>query len=100
MITIFCDFLNNQCYHQNFEQFSFVLSQKRNFFAEFFGENMYLKNHNICPRLRFLLKMFLSLHLKYLGSMMKLYKDDARDPCYDFLVTYAKILGEKISVFC
>jgi hypothetical protein len=33
-------FLKNQCYDQNLAQFSFVLSQKRQyFFAEFFGEN-------------------------------------------------------------
>jgi hypothetical protein len=46
MITIFCDFcqfsaknggfLKNECYDQLFSKFSFVLSQKRQFFAEFF----------------------------------------------------------------
>jgi hypothetical protein len=38
-LTIFCEkigvFLKNQYYDQNFAQFSFVLSQKRQFFAEF-----------------------------------------------------------------
>jgi hypothetical protein len=59
MITIFCDFrqffrkkigvfLKNQCYDQNFAYFTFVLSQKRQFFAEFFGENI-LKSYNIGP---------------------------------------------------
>jgi hypothetical protein len=33
-------FLKNQCYDQNFAYFSFVLSQIRQFFAEFFGENI------------------------------------------------------------
>jgi hypothetical protein len=33
-------FLKNQCYDQMFAKFSFVLSQKRQFFAEFFGENI------------------------------------------------------------
>jgi hypothetical protein len=33
-------FLKNQCYDQNFAKFSFVSSQKRQFFAEFFGENI------------------------------------------------------------
>jgi hypothetical protein len=33
-------FLENQCYDQIFAYFSFVLSQKRHFFAEFFGENI------------------------------------------------------------
>jgi hypothetical protein len=47
MITIFCNFrrknwrfLKNQCYDKNFALFSFVLSQKRQFFAEKFGENI------------------------------------------------------------
>jgi hypothetical protein len=50
MITIFGDFsifwpkigvfLKNQCYDQKFALFSFVLSQKHHFFAEFFGENI------------------------------------------------------------
>jgi hypothetical protein len=50
-LSIFCDFrqisakkmalfFKNQCYDQNFAYFSFVLSQKRLFFAEFFGENI------------------------------------------------------------
>jgi hypothetical protein len=61
MITIFCDLLpifgekigvciKNQCYDQHFAYFSFVLSQNANFFAEFFGENIF-KNHNTGPRL-------------------------------------------------
>jgi hypothetical protein len=37
---------------QNFALFSLVLSQKRPFFAKFFGKNIY-KNHNIGPRLSF-----------------------------------------------
>jgi hypothetical protein len=43
-LTIFCEkigvFLKNQCYDQHFALFSFVLSQKRKFFAEFFGINI------------------------------------------------------------
>jgi hypothetical protein len=43
-LTIFDEkngvFLKNQCCDQNFAYFSFVLSQKRQFFAEFFGENI------------------------------------------------------------
>jgi hypothetical protein len=61
MITIFCDFsqfsakklaffLNTNVMINLFSKFSFVLSQKRQFFAKFFGENI-LKNHNIGPRL-------------------------------------------------
>jgi hypothetical protein len=34
-----CVFLN-QCYDQIIFKFGFVLSQKRNFFAKFFGENI------------------------------------------------------------
>jgi hypothetical protein len=35
-------FLKNQCSDQNFAQFTFVLSQKRQlFFAEKFGENIF-----------------------------------------------------------
>jgi hypothetical protein len=49
-LTIFCEkigvFLKKQCYDQFF--ISFVFSQKRQFFAEFFGENIF-KNHNIGP---------------------------------------------------
>jgi hypothetical protein len=33
-------FLKHQCYDQLFSKFSFVLSQKRQFFAKFFGENI------------------------------------------------------------
>jgi hypothetical protein len=33
-------FLKNQCYDQFFSKFGFVLSQKRHFFAKFFGENI------------------------------------------------------------
>jgi hypothetical protein len=33
-------FLKNPYYDLNFAQFSFVLSQKRQFFAEIFGENI------------------------------------------------------------
>jgi hypothetical protein len=50
MITIFCDFsqfsakngvfLKYQCYDQLFSKFSFVLSQKRQFFAKNFAENI------------------------------------------------------------
>jgi hypothetical protein len=50
MITIFCDFsqfsakigvfLKYQCYDQLFSEFIFVLSQKRQFFAKFFGKNI------------------------------------------------------------
>jgi hypothetical protein len=44
-LTIFREkfgvFLKNQCHDQNFANFSFVLSQKRHFFAEFFGENIF-----------------------------------------------------------
>jgi hypothetical protein len=57
MITIICDFrqfsaifaifgekigffLKNQCYDQNFAQFAFVLSQKRQFFAQTICENI------------------------------------------------------------
>jgi hypothetical protein len=44
MITIFRDFRHflakNQCSDQIFAKFSFVLSQKRQFFADFFGENI------------------------------------------------------------
>jgi hypothetical protein len=42
--TIFSEkfgaFLKNQCCDQQIALFSFVLSQKRQFFAEFFGENI------------------------------------------------------------
>jgi hypothetical protein len=41
-------FLKNQCYDQNFAYFSFVLSQKRQFFRWIFRRK-YLKNHNIVP---------------------------------------------------
>jgi hypothetical protein len=41
-------FLNIQCYDQNLALFSFVMSQKRQFFADFFGDNIF-KNHNIGP---------------------------------------------------
>jgi hypothetical protein len=41
-------FLKNQWYDQNFAYFSFVLSQKRQFFAIFFWRK-YFKNHNIGP---------------------------------------------------
>jgi hypothetical protein len=44
-------FLKNQCYEENFAQFSFIFSQKRHFFAEFFDENIF-KNHNIGPTAR------------------------------------------------
>jgi hypothetical protein len=43
MITnfpIFGVFLKYKCYDQFFSQFSFGLSQKRQFFAKFFGENI------------------------------------------------------------
>jgi hypothetical protein len=44
MITIFGEkigvFLKNQCCDKIFAQFSFVSSQKRQFFADFFGENI------------------------------------------------------------
>jgi hypothetical protein len=35
-----CVFLKYQCYAQFFSKFGFVLSQKRQFFAKFFGENI------------------------------------------------------------
>jgi hypothetical protein len=49
MITIFCDFLTisgekigaflkNQCYDHIFEKYSFFLSQKRQFFADFLAK--------------------------------------------------------------
>jgi hypothetical protein len=34
-------FFKYQCYDQLFSKFSFVLSQKRQFFAKFFGENIF-----------------------------------------------------------
>jgi hypothetical protein len=53
MITIFCDFhqfsakngvfLKNQCYDPLFEEFSSVLSQKRQFFAPIFLAKIFLK---------------------------------------------------------
>jgi hypothetical protein len=43
-LTIFGEkigvFIKNQCYDELFSKFSFVLSQKRQFFAEFFSENI------------------------------------------------------------
>jgi hypothetical protein len=42
-------FLKNQCYDQLFAYFSFVLSQKRQFFRRSFRRK-YLKNHKIGPR--------------------------------------------------
>jgi hypothetical protein len=42
-------FLKKQCYDQDFEYFSFVLSQKRQLFRWIFRRK-YLKNHNIDPR--------------------------------------------------
>jgi hypothetical protein len=41
-------FLKNQCYDQNFAKFSFILSQKRQFFRWIFWRK-YFKNHNIGP---------------------------------------------------
>jgi hypothetical protein len=41
-------FLKYQCYDQLFSKFSFVLSQKRQFFRKFFRRK-YLKNHNVGP---------------------------------------------------
>jgi hypothetical protein len=59
MITIFCDFRHflqkmaffskNQCYDQHFSKFSFVSSQKRQFFRQIFWRKYFL-NHNIGPR--------------------------------------------------
>jgi hypothetical protein len=43
-------FLKNQCYDQNFAQFTFVLSQKRQFFSLNFSAKIFFKNHNIGPR--------------------------------------------------
>jgi hypothetical protein len=44
-LTIFGEqisvFLKSQCYDQNFAYLSFVSSQKRHFFAEFFSENIF-----------------------------------------------------------
>jgi hypothetical protein len=65
MITIFLQFLTifgkqigvflkTQCYDQNFAWFTFVLSQKRQFFAEFFGENIF-KIITLVPGLKFLI---------------------------------------------
>jgi hypothetical protein len=73
MFTIFGEkigvFLKKQCYDQIFALFSFVLSQKRDFFSadffrrffspiffadffrRFFSAKIFLKNHNIGPRL-------------------------------------------------
>jgi hypothetical protein len=59
MVAIFCDFwqfsakkigvfLKNQCYDQLFSKFSFVLSQKHQFFRRIFRQK-YFKNHNIGP---------------------------------------------------
>jgi hypothetical protein len=58
MITIFSDFrqfsakngvyLKHQCCGQIFAQFSFVLSQKCQFFSQSFWRK-YFKNHNIGP---------------------------------------------------
>jgi hypothetical protein len=52
MITIFGEkigvFLKKQCFDQNFAQFSFVLSQKRNFFRRIIRQK-YFKNQNIGP---------------------------------------------------
>jgi hypothetical protein len=49
-VTIFGEkiggLLKNQYYNQIFAKFSFVLSQKRHFFAKIFGE-IFFKNHNI-----------------------------------------------------
>jgi hypothetical protein len=43
-LTIFGEnigvFVKNHCYDQNFALFSFISSQKRQFFAEFFGKNI------------------------------------------------------------
>jgi hypothetical protein len=44
-------FLNTNVKIKLFSKFSFVLSQKRQFFAEFFVENIF-KNHSIGPRTR------------------------------------------------
>jgi hypothetical protein len=66
MITIFLRFLakkigvflKNQCYDQNFAQFSFVLSKKRQYFRRIIRQK-YFKNHNIgpwCPKLQVLVK--------------------------------------------
>jgi hypothetical protein len=42
-------FLKYQCSDQLFSKFSFVLSQKRQFFRKIFRRK-YIKNHNIGPR--------------------------------------------------
>jgi hypothetical protein len=34
-------FLKNQCHDKNFAKFGFVLRQKRQFFADFFGKNIF-----------------------------------------------------------
>jgi hypothetical protein len=51
-LPIFCEkigvFLKNRCYDQNFAYFSFVLSQKRQFFRLIFRRK-YFKNLNIGP---------------------------------------------------
>jgi hypothetical protein len=41
-------FFKNQCYDQNFALFSFILSQKRQYFCWIFRRK-YLKNHNVGP---------------------------------------------------
>jgi hypothetical protein len=49
-------FLKNRCYDQLVSKFSFVLSQKRQFFGENFSAKIfrrkYIKNHNIGPTCR------------------------------------------------
>jgi hypothetical protein len=67
MITIFCDFsqflakklaffLNTNVMINFFSKFSFVSSQKRQFFRKIFRRK-YLKNHNIGSRLTRLAKL-------------------------------------------
>jgi hypothetical protein len=66
-LTIFGEkigvFLKNQCYDQNFAYFSFVLSQKCQFFRQIFWRK-YLKNHNIGPRIANLFSQRIIAHLK------------------------------------
>jgi hypothetical protein len=43
-------FSQKQCYDQNLEHFSFILSKKRQFFRRIFRRK-YIKNHNIGARI-------------------------------------------------
>jgi hypothetical protein len=73
MITIFCDFSQfsakklaffsqKQCYDHFFSKFSFVLSQKRQVFARFFGENNLIIITSVPGNYFFFLKQTLQFH--------------------------------------